>query len=194
MCKSFPCIIPPHLINAHYFNCRISQNRQGNEYIRSFGDGIERETSWALFEAFRNQSSQWFLQRMDNHASVATTHPLSSSQYVPSSRLRNLQILGAISALLLVQGIAPSNLDPVMLNFFVHSGDLHCIHPTWLGEWHPRLRATILGWINMGASGDLAPFQSHFASYHDMEVSTTSLSQAILTGIFDLGHITHWPR
>jgi hypothetical protein len=81
--------------------------------------------------------------------------------------------MGALAALLLIHGIAPYPLDPVVLHFFIHNCDLHAIHPSFLSEWHPELCCIIQDWINMGSSGDPTPFQSHFASYHDLQVSTS---------------------
>jgi hypothetical protein len=40
----------------------------------------------------------------------------------------------------------------------------------FLGLWHPTLRQLLSDWISIGPAGDIAQFQGHFASFHDIQV------------------------
>jgi hypothetical protein len=146
----------------------------GVEEIQSSGVGIEREVIHAAFNSFQRNSAEmalWFIPHADGHSMLATTHSMSTAAFVPASRKRSLAILRALSALLLLHGLAPTPLDPVLLHFFVHECNLHSIHPQFLSEWHPELCHTIKEWIRIGPSGDVRPFESHFCTYHDSTVS-----------------------
>jgi hypothetical protein len=81
-----------------------------------------------------------------------------------------MAILGAATALSIINGILIHPIDPVLLHYFVHECDINSIHPALLAEWHPELKKTISDWIALGYNGNPAPFQGHFASYHDLQV------------------------
>jgi len=70
----------------------------------------------------------------------------------------------------LIRGMSTMPLDPIVIHFFIHDCDIHSIHPAILGEWHPRLRQTISDWLRLGPHGNPAPFQEHFATFHDLQV------------------------
>lgn len=77
----------------------------------------------------------------------------------------------AICALLFIQGKNPHPLSPAVVLFIIYGFDLRCLTPSFIGEWFADLRSLIFQWLEMGPNGDLSPFASHFASYHDTEVS-----------------------
>lgn len=82
-----------------------------------------------------------------------------------------MAVLGAATALCLINGMSTPPLDPVFLHFLIHNCELDSINPAFLGEWHPDLKRTIQDWISLGPDGDPSPFQMHFATYHDLQVS-----------------------
>lgn len=142
---------------------------------RVTGDGssserVEREAIKVAFDSYVRDQSQWFLPRLDGHSSIAATASMLSPASVSSTRKRHLSILGALAALLLIHGLPCSPIDPVLLQFFVHWCDLRSIHPMFLGLWHPSLRQLLSDWISVGPAGDIARFQGHFASFHDIQV------------------------
>jgi hypothetical protein len=138
--------------------------------VRSLGEGIEREVIHTLFEEFRRAGSQWFTPRADGHCTLATTNTMSTAQYIPQSRLRQLGVLGAVTALSLLHGMATTPWDPVFLHFLIHECDIASIHERMLSEWHPEIRQTISHWIEVGPHADITQFQNHFATYHDLQV------------------------
>lgn len=139
--------------------------------MRSLGDGVGREIYQIIFEGYKRHSSEWFIAHANGHSTLAISHSLNSARFVSHSRKRSMAVLGAITALSLISGMSASPLDPVLLHFLLHNCDLHSIHPGILGEWHPDLKRSITDWINIGPDGDAAPFQAHFATYRDTQVS-----------------------
>ena len=142
-----------------------------NGSLLSAGPGIEREVIFTAFESYRREYSQWFETREDGMASIKIVYPISASRFIPQKRLLSLTKLGALCALLLINGQCPSPLDPCILQYAVHEMDFHSIHPAFVGEWHPETRAKVLQWLNIGPDGDISPFQNHLAAYNALEVS-----------------------
>lgn len=123
-----------------------------------------------ILEQFRSSAAEWFLPRADGHSALATMHPFSTVRYVPVSRLQNLSVLGAATALNLIHGMSAVPFDPVFLHYLVYGCDISSIQPNIVGEWHPALLLTISNWLAVGPSGDTRQFQEHFGSYHDFQV------------------------
>jgi hypothetical protein len=142
---------------------------------RSGGDGIEREVIHTIFEDFRQEAAQWFTFHADGQATLTISHSYATARFVSASRKRNMAILGAATALCLIRGMSTPPLDPILLHFFIHDCQLDAIHPGILGEWHPDLKQLVSNWIRLGPDGDPSLFQTHFATYHDLQVSSTSL-------------------
>lgn len=139
--------------------------------MRSLGEGIEREVIHTILEQYRLNAGEWFMPHADGYSTLALMHPLSIARHTPVSRLRNLSILGAVTALSLIHGMATVPLDPVFLYFFVHDCNISSIHPNIVGEWHPELKRTIYNWLEVGSHGDISQFRDYFASYHDLQVT-----------------------
>ncbi|KAF8226684.1 hypothetical protein L208DRAFT_1498778, partial [Tricholoma matsutake] len=129
-----------------------------------------------VFQEFHDESTKWFLPRQDGHVAIASTPstvPTSrSSARGPSSsaRSQSLATLGALTSLLIINGIAPVPLSLVLLHYFIHQSNLNAIHPSFLGNWYPDLHQLIQNWLAIGHTGDPTPFESHFIMYHDMQV------------------------
>ena len=129
--------------------------REEEEGILSSGPGIEREVIYAAYRQFESIPEQWFIPQADNLMSLATSHSMGTAQYVSTSRLSDLSVLGAIVALLLIHGIAPGKLDPVVLQYFVYGCNIASIHPAFLCEWHPDIHDTVTRWIAAGPYGGI---------------------------------------
>ncbi|KAJ3510799.1 hypothetical protein NLJ89_g4471 [Agrocybe chaxingu] len=144
---------------------------EGRQRLRSVGHGIEREAVYIAFSKFSQNRSQWFLPRAGEYSSIATTHSLSRPS-VSSARLHSLSILGALAALMLVYGMAPDPLSPVLLHYFIHDCNIESIHSSLLSEWVPDLYRTIRDWIDADQTSDVTPFEAHFATFHDLQIAT----------------------
>jgi hypothetical protein len=126
------------------------------------------------FQEFRDEPTKWFLPCQDGHVTIAPTpSTISTSRSLArgsSARCQSLATLGALTSLLIINGIAPVPLSPVLLHYFIHGSDLNAIHPALLSNWYPTLCQLIQDWLAIGPTGDPAPFESHFITYHDMQV------------------------
>jgi len=106
---------------------------------------------------------------------VAISQPLLPN-LVHQERLTNLSILGALTGLMMIYGLAPAPFGPGLLQFLLHDCDLRALTPAFISEWYPELHHTLQNWKALDpSSNDLAPFCSHFATYHDTEVISISL-------------------
>ncbi|KAH9918518.1 hypothetical protein B0H21DRAFT_827558 [Amylocystis lapponica] len=161
------------------FTSVLSPNRtvlivnENNEIVSS-GEGIEREMIFTIFSKFIANSTQWFHPRADDRATLRVLHSAKSACSVPLARIRNLKKLGAVCALMLIIGQTPDPLGPAIFQFLVHGCDLHALHPTFIGEWHPNLCKTLLDWNAMDHTGDVSRFEHHFATFHDYEASSVT--------------------
>lgn len=141
-----------------------------DDTLISSGIGIERETVHAAYGVFLDSSLEWFTSREDGFFTPAAAYSMAVAGDIPTERLMKLTQLGALSALLLIHGIAPGHLDPVFLQYLVYDCNLEAVHPSFLGEWHPGIRQQLMQWIAAGPDGNIDQFQGHFATYHDISV------------------------
>ncbi|KAF8230858.1 hypothetical protein L208DRAFT_1473398, partial [Tricholoma matsutake] len=142
----------------------------GRDRIQSFGEGVEREALQIAFQEYQDNSTMWFLQRQDHHSSLVT---LGLQRRQPSSSQCSikLSVLGALTALLLLYGIPPNPLSPVLLHYFIHDLDLNSISCNLLGNWYPDLGRLIQDWIDARPDGNIESFSGHFLTYHDTPIS-----------------------
>ena len=149
----------------------IRRMASGGERTQSLGEGIEREVLQIAFQEFQNQPTVWFLQRQDTHASLVTLGLQRRQESSITPRSISLSVLGALTSLLLLNGVPPIPLSPVLLHYFIHNLELDAISPNLLGNWYPDLKKLIQDWIAIGPNGDIEAFTSHFITYHDTQVS-----------------------
>lgn len=137
------------------------------------GEGIEREVLQTAFQEFQDHPTIWFLQRQDSHSSLMTLglQRRQESSTRTTQRSIKLSVLGALTSLLLLNGVPPVPLSPVVLHYFIHNLELNSISPDLLRNWYPDLRKLIQDWIDAGPNGDIEDFASHFVTYHDIQVS-----------------------
>ena len=136
----------------------------------SNGIGIEWEVILSLFGQFRVQNTQWFAPTVDGYTTLATSLTLAASQHVPAAHKLDMAVLGVTVTLCLLHGFSVTMLDPLLLDLFIHDCHIHVIHSTLLADWHPAIKQVITDWIELSLDGDAGPFQSHFVSYHDLQV------------------------
>ncbi|KAF8164427.1 hypothetical protein BJ912DRAFT_863835, partial [Pholiota molesta] len=141
---------------------------EGPQQIISVGRGIEREAVHLAFRRYSSHESQWFLPRAGGYSSIAVTHTMA---LVSNVRLRHLSILGALTGLMLVYGMAPLPFSPVLIHFLIHDCNLQSIYPAFLAEWIPELHQTLKDWLATDHKADISAFQPHFSTYHDMQIA-----------------------
>jgi hypothetical protein len=141
--------------------------RTGNN--AAYGEGLEREATYVVFQRYLNHETTWFQRAEGGFLTIRTLFPLSSS--VPPTRLLERKRLGAICGLLMINGQYPGRISPAIFQYLIHGSNFHSLNRTFIGEWFPNLRTLLLAFHAAGPEGDLSPFQSHFVTYHDVEVS-----------------------
>ncbi|KAF6762168.1 hypothetical protein DFP72DRAFT_1061446 [Ephemerocybe angulata] len=139
--------------------------------VTSTGRGIDREVLYTAFEKYRNQGSAYLQTLSDDLASVTVAYPVTSPSMIPSRRLTSLGKLGAICALMMLSGQCPAPFNPLLFHYIINHCDLHSLHPALVGAWHPELCADIRRWNELGPTGDISSFQSHFSTFWNSELS-----------------------
>lgn len=82
--------------------------------VLSVGEGIERETIYLAFDMYRKESTKWFIPRSDTYSTIAISQSLSPHFNVSATRLEALSVLGALTGLMLVYGVAPTPLSSTL--------------------------------------------------------------------------------
>ncbi|KAJ7254009.1 hypothetical protein B0H12DRAFT_1017342, partial [Mycena haematopus] len=145
--------------------------RNDNSVV-SVGRGIEREAIYIAFRCFTDHPERWFLPRFNDRASITTTMPLSMASFVAPDRSMNLSILGCLTSLLLIHGVAPEPLGPAFIQYAANDCNLKSLTQDFVGEWHPELKSLLEDWIAAGPTGDITQFQAHFATWHDLQIAS----------------------
>ncbi len=142
--------------------------------VLSIGEGIEREAIYLAFEKYRKESTKWFAPKSDSYSTIATSQPFSPHFYPSTARLESLSVMGALTGLMLVYGVAPSPLSPALVQFLLNGCDLNSLTQAFIQEWFPSLHRTLMDWNAISgrtSSGDsLDAFDAHFQLYHDFPV------------------------
>jgi len=158
-----------------------------NGTIISPGRGIERELIFATFQTFNtpdhaNQGA-WFADRVEGCSTIAIVHDLGCARQLASVRaLRremDLVVLGALTALMIIHKMCPLPLSPAVIQFVLNNCDLHALHSGFLLKYLPETHSTIRQWLDAGPNGDPSPFQAHFATYHDLQVTIISSQKTV---------------
>ena len=138
--------------------------------VLSVGEGIERETIYLAFDKYRTEATKWFIPRSDSYSTIATSHSLSLHFNASTTRLEALSVLGALTGLMLVYGVAPTPISPALVQFLLHGCDLQSLTPSFIQEWFPSLHRTLMGWNTASHRESIDAFDSHFQLFHDFPV------------------------
>ena len=119
---------------------RTDSSSSSNPII-SVGDGVEREMLCCAFAEYQSVPNCFLAAQLDGTYGLATTPvaPLAAS----SSHQKDFAVFGALVRLLIVNGIAPTPLDPVLLHYFLHDCDFNSITPGLLSKWHHQFYSMI---------------------------------------------------
>ena len=149
----------------------------------SSGYGVEKEALDLLWRQVIDDQARFLLQRDNGLATIATScNMVTSGRGVSSSRLLELQYLGALVALMLINYMPPRPLDPVVLQYFIYGCSFDSITKPLLAEWHPELRDTLDRWLEVGPAGNINKdrFITPISTYLDRQVRTfTPLKNAL---------------
>jgi len=149
----------------------VHQDGSLSERVLSVGDGVEREAIYLAFEQYRKSPNKWFIPRTEAYSTIATSQSFLLHQSILSSaQLEAISVLGALTGLMLVYGMAPTPLSPALLHYLLHDCNFHSLTPNFIQEWFPSLYRTLTDWNNIDASMDIETFDSHFQLFHDFSV------------------------
>lgn len=175
-----------------YFSFQANILRSGSRSSEtSFGSGVETEVLVTAFEKVTASTTKWFHPGLDEFSSLR----VFAHGFV--HRIREVAIFGAFCALKMAFKQPPARMfgpqgdriDPLVLQLLIHEGDIHSLHPSLVGEWHPQLRHELQAWLDMGPTGDARLFNSLIVSHLGYEVSSSfKCPQTSL-----LTHLVHRP-
>ncbi|KAJ6540077.1 hypothetical protein DFH09DRAFT_1323321 [Mycena vulgaris] len=121
-----------------------------------------------------SNSGCWCLMTDEGHMSLAMSTPLRLASAVPSGRLQNFKIFGALVALSLISGRPPGPLSPALLQYALNDCDLCALTPSFVASWNPSLDWAARSMQAVGPTGDLMQFQSEIITYLNIQVATLS--------------------
>ncbi|KAJ7178259.1 hypothetical protein C8R46DRAFT_1346449 [Mycena filopes] len=137
----------------------------------AYGEGVEREVCTIAYTRLADSGS--FLELGEGDYLIPRTlFSIDSPIPIPATRLAAFQRLGALCGLLFIFGHLPPSLSPAVFQYIIHDGDFHSLHPSFIGEWYPALRALILAWLAMAPEDqNLEAYRTHFAVFHNAPAS-----------------------
>ena len=161
--------------------------------VLSVGEGIERETIYLAFDAYRKEHTKWFLPKSDSYSTIATSQSLSPHFDISATRLEALSVFGALTGLMLVYGVAPTPLSPALIQFLLHGCDLHSLTPAFIQEWFPTLYRTLTDWnaIRTPNGDNIEVFDTHFQLFHNFPVFLFFLSDSYPLTIINAIGLVH---
>ena len=104
----------------------------------STGHGIETEAMFHAFSKFTANESAFFTDSLDNYCVLRTISPAAAARAVSDQRRTDMLKLGALTALMLLGGWKPGQLDPLFVHYVLYACDFHCLTPDT--SWHLRGR------------------------------------------------------
>ncbi|KAJ7206409.1 hypothetical protein GGX14DRAFT_643658 [Mycena pura] len=137
--------------------------------VLSTGSGVEREASFITFQHFAGNPGAWLCPQSDGQYSIATT--TTPSFTTSEEHLVSSQVFGFFTSIMLLHGAAPAPIGPAVLQLLANNCDLRLLDRSFVREWHPELGDDLNNWIAIGPDGNISRYQSHFATFHDMELA-----------------------
>ncbi|KAJ7149912.1 hypothetical protein C8R46DRAFT_915441, partial [Mycena filopes] len=149
----------------------LSPDRGAAFQDSAYGEGVEREVCTIAYTRLADSGS--FLELGEGDYLIPRTlFSIDSPNPIPATRLAAFQRLGALCGLLFIFGHLPPSLSPAVFQYIIHDGDFHSLHPSFVGEWYPALRALILAWLAMAPEDqNLEAYRTHFAVFHNAPAS-----------------------
>ncbi|EMD30815.1 hypothetical protein CERSUDRAFT_78597 [Gelatoporia subvermispora B] len=135
----------------------------------SFGEGVEREVLFTAFSEYRS-SSLFVAPRLDDTYSILNI-PIASLA-MSENRRDSMSMFGALTALVMLEGLAPTPLDPVYIHYLIYDCDFSSITREIVQEWHPSFYFTLCDWLDTGHGGNISRFGAIVAEYTDLDISS----------------------
>lgn len=136
--------------------------------------------------ADKNNISKWMVEQADDMRTLRILMPGTSSRHLSPTRKNELQVLGAVCALMMIEGQTPEPFDPCIFQYIIHGLDFNSLHDGLIGEWHPLLRQLIQRWKEVGHEGDIKFAESNLISYGNALVCSTCFRILLNSHVPDL--------
>ena len=124
------------------------------------------------FKEYQDNPMRFLAPCLDGSYSLAA-NPVA--HFGPASRKSELAVFGALTALLIANGIAPVLIDPVYIYYLIHGCNFHLITPGLLQEWHQEFHSVVAKWLSESHTGNIRQFSAHIMTYLDIDVSASGL-------------------
>ncbi|KAJ7912831.1 hypothetical protein B0H13DRAFT_1874415 [Mycena leptocephala] len=151
----------------------------GTRQVISSGEGILREVYHIALQKTMATGRQWLTPRSDGKLSLLCLRSSGFGPHTSGPRQRMIGIAGAI-------GLAVDPVDIALLQFLFNGCDLNSLHPTFMAQWHPAVKAVCDAWKQAGPAGsvDTPLIASHLVTYVGIEiVSVESRDQEAHDGL-----------
>ncbi|KAJ3764557.1 hypothetical protein FB446DRAFT_796028, partial [Lentinula raphanica] len=157
------------LSDVRHFQLVVRNN--GLDHYVTSGPGLEKEVMNLFFKTnLDDRVNHYLVELIDDYTTISAM-PLSSSTEVSQSRLQDLTFFGAVVGLSLVHGSYPANINPLLLVYLLNHSNLKSISKHLVMDQFPTLYHTLARWKALDPrDNNLSFFQSHFASYHNVQV------------------------
>ncbi|KAJ6467428.1 hypothetical protein C8R45DRAFT_1106169 [Mycena sanguinolenta] len=146
----------------------------GSRVTVSSGEGILREVYHIALQKTMESGQQWLTPRADGKLSLLSVRSAGFGPHTFGPRQRMIGIAGAMWALVMIRGLAVDPVDIALLQFLFNDCDLNSLHPAFIAEWHPAVKAVCDAWKRAGPTGSvLTPLiASHVGTYLGIETSS----------------------
>ncbi|THU97734.1 hypothetical protein K435DRAFT_857294 [Dendrothele bispora CBS 962.96] len=138
----------------------------------SLGAGVEAEILTSAWSIIQNHSSQYWTPLYGDFCGPAVSVPMLMAGTVSQDRLQSMTVLGALTGLMLLNGLYPDPLSPLFLQFALHDGDVRSLTPSLVQEWAPDLYGILKEFLRRGPTGDLSDLGSFFIAHMGYQVET----------------------
>lgn len=153
------------------YNYRLRITATGEQEYVTSGPGLEQSVLNALFdEYFATREFEFCTPIWDAYTTLITL-PQTASAHISDAKKEELTIFGAVTALALIYGHYPGHLNPLLLIYLLNDSKLQSLHRDLVFQYFPSLGLTLDEWLHIGPNDDVQQFASHFASYHNIQVS-----------------------
>ncbi|KAE9393326.1 hypothetical protein BT96DRAFT_999572 [Gymnopus androsaceus JB14] len=164
---------------ANDFTILLSPDRHFMIEGVTSGPGVESEVIHAAFKQYTDEPAQWFAPSTGGFSTIATL-ATTVNEHVSRRRLDDLEDLGSLVALNLIYGFPPIPLNPLLLEYLLNEGDINSLSKDKVLRYFPDLANLLSAWVDMSHTDSLDGnlFGPHFATYHDLQISTLSQRDA----------------
>ncbi|KAJ7048454.1 hypothetical protein C8F01DRAFT_1280805 [Mycena amicta] len=152
----------------------LRQRLETPTHGQASGEGVERELMTVVLAAY---ALNVFWREVGNdYVMPRASYPDTPASAIPPQHLVNMQSMGAVCGLMVINGQMPPRLSPFVLQYLIHHGNLDslCLVFTW--EWYPELAEMLTDWLETGpGETDLVRFRPHFINQLDVDPSVFSI-------------------